>query len=221
MRNFACARCCTLGDRGRDVTTLRRFLTRVGVPTSVDGVFGPATKRSVCRSQRGAGLRPASGTVGNLTARALVNWVIGGSRDRRRSLDRRRGSQRLSVPACSQGPHSSTVDVDARPGHRHRHRRQCVRSTRHGARAHVRNDRAGASRRLRSGRADPEGRSGPARRGLDLLRPRKTCAHRGRCARQRRHMTDAHVLDASSPARVTFLDRPGAPFQSTFRPRKR
>ncbi len=34
------------------------------------------------------------------------------------------------------------------------------------------------------------------------------------------HLTDAHVLDASSPARVPFLARFGGPLQSTFRPQE-
>ncbi|WP_249011518.1 metallophosphoesterase [Conexibacter sp. DBS9H8] len=34
------------------------------------------------------------------------------------------------------------------------------------------------------------------------------------------HLTDAHVLDASSPARVPFLARFGPPLQSTFRPQE-
>jgi Calcineurin-like phosphoesterase len=43
-------------------------------------------------------------------------------------------------------------------------------------------------------------------------------AARGREIARLAHLTDAHTLDAQSPARVTFLRRLGPPFNSTFRP---
>jgi 3',5'-cyclic AMP phosphodiesterase CpdA len=68
---------------------------------------------------------------------------------------------------------------------------------------------------------DPHG-TGALRRGAG--EPLLARTELGRAARATgvlatlAHVTDAHVLDASSPARVTFLDRLGPPFQSTFRP---
>jgi Putative peptidoglycan binding domain len=60
----AAARTITLGDRdlrqgmhGRDVRVLQDFLTRVGVKTTVDGEFGPATARRVRSWERKSSLR--------------------------------------------------------------------------------------------------------------------------------------------------------------------
>lgn len=46
-----------VGSRGSDVRVLQRWLTRLGYRTSVDGIFGPATRRSERSFERHHGLR--------------------------------------------------------------------------------------------------------------------------------------------------------------------
>jgi len=66
-----------VGKRGHDVRVAQHYLSRVGVPTGVDGVFGRGTKRSVKKFERSQ-LRRADGKLTRRDARALRDVVTNG-----------------------------------------------------------------------------------------------------------------------------------------------
>jgi cell wall-associated NlpC family hydrolase len=62
------------GSRGHDVRVLQSWLTHLGQPTTVDGVFGRATRRSVRRYERAHDLR-VNGRVSRRDARGMRHLV--------------------------------------------------------------------------------------------------------------------------------------------------
>ncbi|HEY2771130.1 MAG TPA: peptidoglycan-binding protein [Solirubrobacteraceae bacterium] len=54
------------GMRGHDVRVLQDYLTKAGIPTTVDGSFGLTTKRHVVKFQRSHRLRP----------NGIVTWTV-------------------------------------------------------------------------------------------------------------------------------------------------
>jgi Putative peptidoglycan binding domain len=66
------------GMRGHDVRVLQRYLDRVGIDTTADGEFGPATRRSVT-SWEGDVQRRVNGRVSRPDARVLRRQVRRGA----------------------------------------------------------------------------------------------------------------------------------------------
>ena len=75
---------------------------------------------------------------------------------------------------------------------------------------------------LRATLVDPDGDGVLARGPGEPLRarPELRAGRPGRVLATLAQLTDTHVRDEESPARVPFLDRLGAPFTSTFRPQE-
>jgi hypothetical protein len=66
------------GHRGHDVRVLQDFLTKVGLETSVDGQFGPATASRVRSWERASSVRRVNGRVERGNARKLRRQVEAG-----------------------------------------------------------------------------------------------------------------------------------------------
>lgn len=91
-----------IGDRGRDVKIAQKYLTRTGIRTRADGVYGRSTARKVKRFERRA-KRRVNGKLSPADARALKRAV-------RRAKRRRSGSS--GGAAAGESYSGPTVDGD-------------------------------------------------------------------------------------------------------------
>src|SRR5205085_10591154 len=66
------------GMQGRDVKVLQRYLTQLGVDTTVDGQYGPTTTRHVMTWERSASFK-ADGRVSRPHAAALKAQIATGA----------------------------------------------------------------------------------------------------------------------------------------------
>jgi hypothetical protein len=90
-----------VGDRGRDVKIAQKLLTRAGMATTADGVYGRATARKVRRFERASSLR-VDGKLQPADARALKAAAKSG-----RTTGDDRGERGNGGAAAGQAPPSA------------------------------------------------------------------------------------------------------------------
>ena len=98
-----------MGDRGRDVKIMQKYLTRAGIRTVVDGVFGSATTSKLKRFERGADLR-VDGKLAPSDARVLKAAAKHGASDGDAEGN---GGAGVEAPAENNGE-KATLSADGR-----------------------------------------------------------------------------------------------------------
>ena len=89
------------GSRGHDVRVLQDFLTRLGVPTEIDGVYGSGTATNVRTWERASRLRRVDGRMTRIDIRRMRRQVDSGVR-----------VQRAATPAPAPAGAKATIGPD-------------------------------------------------------------------------------------------------------------
>src|ERR687897_3658548 len=96
-RSFG-SRALAPGAKGKDVRFLERALTRLGIPTGIDGAFGKGTRRSVKALEAQKGW-PVNGVVSKKEAKRIKKIL---------------GKRRVSGGYFVQGIVNPTIDIAAK-----------------------------------------------------------------------------------------------------------
>jgi peptidoglycan hydrolase-like protein with peptidoglycan-binding domain len=95
------------GLHGNDVTILQGYLTIAGIPTSVDGQFGPATAASVAVFKQAHSMTPVNGVAGAAFDRSLESAISA------YETDVPTGTARINPDGTATAPASAPAAVQA------------------------------------------------------------------------------------------------------------
>ena len=102
----------SVGDRGRDVKLAQKYLTKTGIRTTADGVYGPGTATKVKRFERAEDLK-VDGKLQPADARALKKAAASGASDSDEGADGNGGAEAGEAPAAPSGE-TATISADGK-----------------------------------------------------------------------------------------------------------